>query len=283
MQSSTIDDNKEFVIQAFDGQKWKTIIRTSNDGEAASKFKSFSDIGSGTSIRLMVGKDVDGKKKWVLIAERPLSIIEVEPEPEPSVSFTSRNDLPAIVSRSEVSVRGQPRAKPSASELASRLSDAREAASEARKHGENNILAYKSRVAYIRCAVYGIIGAMFTFGIFHGIWCPIMVSLDIFITILALLGLRSIVIGCDAIGVYAIAGVFPWQRRRCVVKWSDVDKAVFHQSFLSWLAKSFTVEVMHKYTKCTEILLTEMENGDKAVGEINNVHVGFLETGFLSR
>jgi hypothetical protein len=53
------------------------------------------------------------------------------------------------------------------------------------------------------------------------------------------------------------------------VKWRDMDEATFHNSFLSWAAGSYTVVVRHRFTKDSEIVVTQMANGKQAAITIN--------------
>ena len=39
--------------------------------------------------------------------------------------------------------------------------------------------------------------------------------------------------------------------------WRDMDEATFEQGFWSWLTRSYTVRIGHRFTKGSEIRLTE--------------------------
>ena len=68
------------------------------------------------------------------------------------------------------------------------------------------------------------------------------------------------------------------------VKWRDLEDAVFFQNFFSWLFKSYTVRVGHRFTKTSEIVLPHIANGNRVVEHINDLHrkvlSGVSDTGF---
>jgi hypothetical protein len=76
----------------------------------------------------------------------------------------------------------------------------------------------------------------------------------------------------DDAGVWLYSGVLPWARGVRGVKWRDMDEAVYVQSFRSWLLRSWTIRVGHRFTKGSEILLAHMARGREAVTLINERH-----------
>jgi hypothetical protein len=60
------------------------------------------------------------------------------------------------------------------------------------------------------------------------------------------------------------------------VKWRDVEDAVYFPNFLSWLLKSYTVRIGHRFTKSSEIVLPHIAYGHKAVMHINEFHQNVL-------
>lgn len=74
----------------------------------------------------------------------------------------------------------------------------------------------------------------------------------------------------DAWGVYQ--GLFPWSRGVIGVNWRDVEDASYSPSFFSWLFNSYTVRVGHRFIKSSEIQLSHIANGSRAVVEINDSH-----------
>lgn len=99
----------------------------------------------------------------------------------------------------------------------------------------------------------------------------------IFVPLLLLLSYRWLLIRTvrlyyDDIGVWIYSGVLPWKRGLSGVKWRDLDEAVFVNSFWSWLSRSYTVQVRHRFTKANEIAESNMANGKQAVITINQQH-----------
>jgi hypothetical protein len=86
------------------------------------------------------------------------------------------------------------------------------------------------------------------------------------------LQIRSVQLYYDDAGVWLYSGVLPWARGVRGVKWRDMDEAVYVQSFRSWLLRSWTIRVGHRFTKGSEILLAHMARGREAVTLINERH-----------
>lgn len=84
--------------------------------------------------------------------------------------------------------------------------------------------------------------------------------------------LRSVRLFYDDSGVWVYAGVFPWSKGVRGVKWRDLDEGTYVQSFLSWALRSYDVRVCHRFTKESEIFLTSMHNGHKAIVAMNEIH-----------
>lgn len=88
--------------------------------------------------------------------------------------------------------------------------------------------------------------------------------------------LHSYTLWFDDAGVWVYSGVLPWRKGSYGVKWRDLDEAVYLTGFLSWLCGSYTIRVGHRFTRASEIALTHMYRGDKAVQAINQTHFAML-------
>lgn len=84
-----------------------------------------------------------------------------------------------------------------------------------------------------------------------------------------LLSLRSVQLYYDDVGIWVYSGVLPWKKGVTGVKWRDMDEATFEQGFWSWLSGSYTVRIGHRFTKASEIVLTNIAGGKKAVTTLN--------------
>jgi hypothetical protein len=76
--------------------------------------------------------------------------------------------------------------------------------------------------------------------------------------------------------------VLPWARGIQGVKWREMDEALMIQTLWSWLFKSYTVRIGHRFTKANEIALTHMARGDQAVGNLNDTHRRLIRGGQLT-
>ena len=84
--------------------------------------------------------------------------------------------------------------------------------------------------------------------------------------------LRSVQLYYDDVGVWVHQGILPWKKGLSGVKWRDMDEASFEQGFWSWISRSYTVRIAHRFTKESEIRLTNIGGGKDAVGTLNAAH-----------
>ncbi len=94
--------------------------------------------------------------------------------------------------------------------------------------------------------------------------------------ILSILSIRSYKLFYDDDGIWVYSGIFPWSKGISGIKWRDLDEAVYRTGFISWAAHSYNIRLSHRYTKSSEILLNDIEKGDKAVMRINELHIEYL-------
>lgn len=93
---------------------------------------------------------------------------------------------------------------------------------------------------------------------------------------------RSYNIYHDDIGIWVYSGILPWDKGVIGVKWRDLDEAVYFQTFWSWLFKSYSIRIGHRFTKSSEIFLTHMHKGDDTAMKINGLHHELVSAGVLS-
>lgn len=93
--------------------------------------------------------------------------------------------------------------------------------------------------------------------------------------------LRAVHLYCDDVGVWVYSGVLPWNEGVAGVKWRDLDEAVYFQGPVSWALRSYSLRIGHRFTKCSEIILTKMWKGHEAVMRINSRHQELIRSGRL--
>jgi hypothetical protein len=138
--------------------------------------------------------------------------------------------------------------------------------------GEMTTLGRKSWTAFIGVFALGlvlILGAVPV--IWHISWVTGLIALLLISGWLAyrIRGLRAYHLYCNESGVWLYSGVLPWNRGVRGVKWRDVDEATFSQGFWTWLTKSHRVRVGHRFTRSSELIVTNIAHGDRAVMAIN--------------
>lgn len=146
-------------------------------------------------------------------------------------------------------------------------------------------LGGKSWTAYVRVVLAGVVLLFFV--------TPFAWSIAPFaglVVLLATLGflvyqfllLKSFHLYFDDIGVWVFSGVLPWNKGVSGVKWRDLDEAVYFQSMGSWLFKSYSIRIGHRFTKSNEILLSHWARGHDAVMTINGRHQSLVREGALT-
>ena len=137
---------------------------------------------------------------------------------------------------------------------------------------EEDLVAKKSWTAYIGITFLGLFLLLVVVPI---IWSfSTIVGLVSFVAatsyiVYRVLTVRSVRLYCDEEGVWIYSGVLPLEKGLSGVKWRDLDEAVFFTGMFSWLFKSYTVRVGHRFTKSSEIILSHIENGNQIATEIN--------------
>jgi len=86
-----------------------------------------------------------------------------------------------------------------------------------------------------------------------------------------LLLLLSVRLYYDDVGVWVYQGILPWSKGMRGVKWRDMDESTFETGFWSWILRSYTVRISHRFTKESEILLTHMYKGKEVSQQINQL------------
>jgi hypothetical protein len=93
---------------------------------------------------------------------------------------------------------------------------------------------------------------------------------------------RSYSIYYDEIGIWVYSGILPWSKGVSGVKWRDLDETVYSQNFSSWLFKSYSIRIRHRFTKSSEIFLTHMHLGHDIARAINDRHHELVQAGVLN-
>ena len=146
---------------------------------------------------------------------------------------------------------------------------------------ETQTLAKKSWTAYIKVAVITLVGMSIASAIFHhsaGVGV-LLFLLMVFFGVYRAMEIKSVTLYYDDSGVWFHYGILPWNKGTQGVKWRDIENAVFYPSMGSWLFKSYKLRIAHRFTRSSEILLTNMRRGNEAVQSINNMHQNLIRDG----
>ncbi|MET3119803.1 hypothetical protein AAKU64_004049 [Undibacterium sp. GrIS 1.8] len=110
----------------------------------------------------------------------------------------------------------------------------------------------------------------------------VVLLLSLGFTAYQFLELRSYHLYFNDIGVWIYSGVLPWKKGVAGVKWRDLDEAVYFQSIGSWLFKSYSIRIGHRFTKSSEILVSHMTRGNEVVMKINGRHQDLVRANALN-
>lgn len=147
-------------------------------------------------------------------------------------------------------------------------------------------LAYVSTVFTIACFIGISIGiggwtlynaqtdAAFRLGMTVSVFV-LVVSLSV--CIYKILFLRSMRVYTDDVGVWLYRGILPWSKGVRGVKWRDIEDAMYYTGFFSWMFRSYTVRIGHRFTKTSEIYVHHLAQGQNAVKHINQLHQSILK------
>jgi hypothetical protein len=148
-----------------------------------------------------------------------------------------------------------------------------------------HVVGAKSWLAYLGTLV---LAALLFFGLLPlaFMWNEIAAGV-VFVASALLVGyrfllLRSVTLYYDDVGVWTYSGILPWAKGLSGVKWRDMDEATFSPGFWSWMTGSYTVRVGHRFTKSSEIVLTNIAHGKAAVATLNAYQQELIRTSKIS-
>jgi hypothetical protein len=149
-----------------------------------------------------------------------------------------------------------------------------------------NVVGVKSWLAYLgvlfmAVVLFGIVLPLtFTYGgQFAEIAAGAVMVVSALVVLYRFLLLRSVQLYYDDVGVWVVSGILPWNKGVAGVKWRDMDEATFEPGFWSWISRSYTIRIGHRFTKASEIRLTDIGAGKDAVSTLNAQHQSMIREG----
>lgn len=150
------------------------------------------------------------------------------------------------------------------------------AASKAQVIGLKSWLAYAGVLA-LAIVLFGVLLPLAF--LWHELAALAVLILSAILVAYEFLLVRSVQLYMDDLGVWVHSGVLPWKKGVSGVKWRDMDEATFINGFKSWATRSYTVRIGHRFTKDSEIVLTNIARGKEAVAIVNARHQALIRTG----
>lgn len=155
----------------------------------------------------------------------------------------------------------------------------------ATRSGPNtHVVGVKSWIAYLGLAILAAIlfGALLPLSfLVSPILAAVVMALSAILVIYRFLLIRSVQLYYDDVGVWMYSGILPWKKGIAGVKWRDMDEATFEQGFWSWISGSYTIRIGHRFTKESEIRLTDIARGKDAVTTLNAHHQNLIRAGSI--
>lgn len=148
-----------------------------------------------------------------------------------------------------------------------------------------NVVGVKSWIAYLgvvfmAAVLFGLVLPL-TFVYANDIAAGAVMLVSALVVGYRFLLLRSVQLYYDDVGVWVYSGILPWKKGVAGVKWRDMDEAVFEQGFWSWITRSYTIRIGHRFTKASEIRLTDIAGGKDAVAKLNAMHQSLIREGIV--
>ncbi|MGX4643247.1 hypothetical protein [Massilia sp. SYSU DXS3249] len=146
------------------------------------------------------------------------------------------------------------------------------------------VIGLKSWLAYAGVAALAVIlfGVLLPLAfLWHDLAALAVLVLSALLVAYEFLLVRSVQLYLDDLGVWVHSGVLPWKKGIAGVKWRDMDEAIFVNGFKSWLTRSYTIRVRHRFTQGSEIVLTNIARGKDAVALINARHQELIRSGVI--
>jgi hypothetical protein len=145
--------------------------------------------------------------------------------------------------------------------------------------GVKSWLAY-SGVLLMALVLFGVLLPL-TFSYANEIAAAVVLVVSALVVGYRFLLLRSVQLYYDDVGVWLYSGVLPWKKGISGVKWRDMEDASFTQGFWSWITRSYTVRIGHRFTKSSEIVLTNIANGKNTVATLNARQQDMIRAGAI--
>ncbi len=145
-----------------------------------------------------------------------------------------------------------------------------------------HVVGVKSWVAYLGVVLLIVIlfGVLLPLSfLVNQILAAVVLVLSAILVVYRFLVIRSVQLYHDDVGVWMYSGILPWKKGIAGVKWRDMDEATFEQGFWSWITGSYTIRIGHRFTKESEIRLTDIAGGKDAVAKLNAYHQGLIREG----
>ncbi len=145
------------------------------------------------------------------------------------------------------------------------------------------VIGRKSWVAYVAISASYLLLAAIVGGIIYAAsnnpaYAAVGVAIVALIYLIQFAQLRSYRLYVDRDGVWIFSGIFPWSKGTQGVRWRDLDDAVYFTNFVSWFTQSYNIVIRHKFTKTSEIIMTAVWKGSKAVHVINDMHTELVHS-----
>jgi len=145
-------------------------------------------------------------------------------------------------------------------------------------------LGKKSWTAYVKiffwCTVLLVICVPMVWS-FSKLFGAIVLFIVLSVGVYKALVLKSYELHVDEDGVWIYSGVLPWTQGAVGVKWRDLGEVLTSRSFGSWVSKSCSIYLGHRFKESDAVFVEHWDMGQEAAAEIYRRHQELVQNGLI--
>ena len=146
------------------------------------------------------------------------------------------------------------------------------------------VLGKKSWTAYVKiifwCTVLLAICVPVVWS-FSKLFGAIVFSIVLVIGVYKVLVLKSYELHVDGDGIWIYSGVLPWSKGAEGIKWRDLGEVLTSRSFGSWVSKSCSIYLGHRFKESDAVIVEHWDMGQDAAAEIHRRHQELVQNGLI--
>lgn len=110
------------------------------------------------------------------------------------------------------------------------------------------------------CSIAGSLGGVVGWSI---------VSILLILLLIGYANLYSLRLYMDEMGIYCYQGFLPWSKGNVGIGWQDCGGAGYKLGFFSYIFKSYTLTINHRFTNSSDMVVSNIHKGNEFVELVN--------------